>query len=68
MKANYSIRIDVIQDGDRKRTAYGLDIKPHGISIPDIFTDRKPAEQLADACNRLDVSPIHIYEIIEDIL
>ncbi len=68
MKTTYSVRTDTIFDEDRKRTAYGLNIEPNGISIPDIFTDKGRAEQLADTCNRLEVSPLHIYEIIEDLL
>lgn len=37
-------------------------------SIEDIFTDRRTAEDLVSLCNRLELSPCHIDDVIEDIL
>ncbi len=50
---------------------YGLDIIRDGAKVKsyyDIFLDRKKVEELVKMCNELDVSPLHIPEILEDIL
>lgn len=36
--------------------------------IYDITTDRKSIEQLVALCNREKLSPIHLYDVIEDFL
>lgn len=36
--------------------------------IHDIFTDKYKAESFVQKLNRLEVSVIHIYEIIDDVL
>ena len=37
-------------------------------TIPDIFTDYIEAQKFVDLCNRLEVSPIHIRDVIDDYL
>ena len=69
MNEPYKIREDTIfDDSGTLVTVYGLDILDHGISIPDIFTSRSAAEAFIKLCNQLDISPVHIMEVIEDIL
>ena len=38
------------------------------VSVRDITTDKEGLLALAEACNRLSLSPIHLYDVIEDYL
>ena len=68
MKNRYSVHSDtVLDEQNHPHTVYGLNILG-AEPIPDIFTDQAEAEKLSSLCNRLDLSPIHIWEVIEDIL
>ena len=70
MKPNtYTVRADKITDDEhQERTVYGINVNQDEISIPNIFTNKADAEHLASLCNKLDLSPVHIMEVIEDIL
>lgn len=37
-------------------------------AIEDVFTSRCQAKELAELCNRLELDPIHLYDVIEDAL
>ena len=68
MKSTYSVRSDTFTDDqNQQHTVYGLDILGAD-SIPNIFTTKAEAEQFSSLCNRLDLSPIHIHDVIDDIL
>ena len=63
----YKTRSDtVLDDEGSPRTVYGIDLPTE--SIPDIFCSQKEAEDFANLCNSLDLSPLHIQEVIEDLL
>ena len=36
------------------------------VSVADISTDRERVEKLAELCNRLDLSEIHLIDVAED--
>ncbi|MDD6188113.1 MAG: DUF6514 family protein [Clostridiales bacterium] len=44
-------------DGDEKKTLQ---------YIPDVFLDEDKAEQLVDMCNRLQLEPVHLLNVVED--
>ena len=64
---NYKTRSDTILDDEgAPHIVYGIDLPTE--SIPDIFCSQKEAEDFATLCNSLDLSPLHIHEVIEDLL
>ena len=64
----YKIREDIVYDERGKpHNVYGITLDG-SLSIPDIFTSRPAAEEFIKLCNRLDLSPEHVYEVIDDIL
>lgn len=64
----YKIREDIFYDEFGKpHTVYGITLDD-ALSIPDIFTSRPAAEEFIKLCNRLELSPLHIYEVIDDLL
>lgn len=65
----YKLRIDKVQDEQRRtHTVYGIDVFECIQSAPDIFTDGQRAKQLVSLCNRLQLAPIHLHDVIEDAL
>jgi hypothetical protein len=36
--------------------------------IEDVFVDRKRAERLVRSCNECELSPIHLFDVVEDAL
>ena len=69
MKATYKLRTDTVRSElGQPVTVYGLESPSLNISIPDIFTSKPSAEEFVILCNRLDLSPEHIYEVVDDIL
>lgn len=53
-----------------QRKSFGISYVYNGqsIIIPDIFTNKKDAEEVVEKFNRLDVSVVHIMDILEDLL
>ena len=49
---------------------YGIMINTHDgtIVVPDIYTDVEDADYLADLFNRHQLTPIHIWDAVEDAL
>lgn len=69
MKPTYKLRTDTVRSElGQPVTVYGIEAPLHNISIPDIFTSKLAAEEFVNLCNRLDLSPEHIYEVIDDLL
>lgn len=69
MKKPYRIREDSIYDDlGNPHTVYGIEAPSYNISIPDIFTSKPAAEEFVNLCNRLDLSPEHVYEVIDDMI
>ncbi len=48
--------------------AYEKSDKKEILRISDIFLSRDKAEDLVQKCNRLNLSPLHIKDVIEDLL
>lgn len=51
--------------------SYGIEIRKNGelvCRVSDISTDKDELERLAELCEREELSPIHIYDVIEDFL
>ena len=74
-KYKYTINEKTISINDMSRISYGMDIydDTYGrmillLKIYDISTEKNKVEDLISSCNRLNASPTHIFEIIEDIL
>ncbi len=65
----YKLRIDKVRDEQRRaHTVYGIDVFERTQSVPDIFTDGQSAERFVNLCNRLQLAPIHLHDVIEDAL
>ena len=56
--------------GQSGHIGYGIMINAHEqpIVVSDIYTDENDAVHLADLFNRLQLSPIHIWDAVEDAL
>ena len=74
-KYKYTINEKTISINDMSRISYGMNIydDTYGrmillLKIYDISTEKNKVEGLISSCNRLNASPTHIFEIIEDIL
>ena len=68
MKTTYTLRTDTVRsDLEQPITVYGINVDG-SLSIPDIFTSKPDAEKFIFLCNRLNLSPDHIYEVIDDVL
>lgn len=60
---NHSV---VLDENGLKHDTYGI---TYGAKIiKDISTERQKIERLINLCNALDLSPIHIEDVIEDFL
>ena len=65
----YQLRSDTVLDEDGKRhTTYGIEYRPANVSVKDVFLDKEKAAAFVAKCNALDLSPIHLYDVIEDAL
>ena len=65
----YVLRTDkVIDEENVTHTVYGVDVPSENISIPDIFCDLACAEKFVETCNKLELSPLHLRDVIDDIL
>lgn len=52
-----------------EQISYGVEIWENSVQIeyiPNVFTEKEYAERLVDNCNKYQASPIHIYDIIEN--
>lgn len=62
------IHINYTSDDHIDYIGYGIRDNDSDLLINDITTDKKKLEELVDTMNRLQVSPIHVRDIIEDFL
>ena len=55
-----------------KHIGYGIALKSNGtqcaVSFSDITLDRDKAARLVKLCNKLQLSPIHLKDVIDDFL
>ena len=65
----YLLRSDTILDENgASRIAYGIDLPSENISVKDIFCNIEEAEAFVKTCNDLNLSPLHIQEVLDDLL
>lgn len=65
----YQLRSDTtIDDEGISHTVYGIDLPSENISVKDVFCNRKEAEAFIKLCNDLDLSPLHLHDVIQDVL
>jgi len=73
LQHTYYLRTDNVFDeyGDI-HTVYGIDaVNENGIvemSVKDVFFEFERAKKFIDTCNRLDLSIVHLMDVVEDIL
>ena len=65
----YILRSDTILDDQGKpHTVYGIELPSAQLAVRDVFYHRSEAQAFINKCNKLNLSPIHLYEVIEDLL
>lgn len=70
----YQIREDLFCDEDGTLVPiYGIEVFSPSSPTPlfsysDLFTRRHQAEELIALCNRLELDPVHLIDVIEDAL
>ena len=57
------------------RSAYGIALRIRGeggwqtlCTVEDLSSDKEAAAQLAERCRRLQLSPVHLMDVVEDFL
>ena len=72
MGAKYELVREELTDPERGAyTAYGVVLKQNGQilrTISDVFFNLAVAEQFISQCNELQLDPIHLDDVIEDLL
>lgn len=72
MRCIYKLRTDQIFDEENQMyTVYGIEVWESGQciqSVGDIFFDFQKAERFVAKCNQLELSVIHLMDVILDIL
>lgn len=53
-------------DTGDERATYGISY--NNTVIKDVSTNKSKVEKLITLCNELDLSPMHIYDVVEDFL
>lgn len=70
MTYTYKIQPGTAYDEDgNTHTVYGIDLFADGEilnSLPDIFFNKQKAKELVALCNTLDLSPLHLIDVVED--
>ena len=75
MKTTYIIVKSTYTDGENTRASYGIALTD-GIegseivleTISDLSNDRKAVEALVEKCNRLELAPEQLRDVIDDML
>ena len=70
---SYKLTKTVISDGFCSYITYGIAAidttkKKEVLKIEDIFLDKTKAALFVDKCNKIGLSPIHLKDVIEDML
>jgi len=73
MKYRYRIRTDAMYSEDGTRhTTYGIEaVDCYGFTcarVRNVFLNKDKANEFIALCNASDLSLIHLYEVLEDIL
>lgn len=70
----YKIRSDkIVGEEGEIFTVYGIDAVNINtnhveVSIPDIFFEKKQAEEFINLCNKEKLMIVHLWDVIEDVL
>ena len=70
---SYRLREDTVYDEEEKsHLVYGIELANERGEIeacfPDLFCDRQKAKEFVSLCNQNQLSPIHLLDVIEDLL
>ena len=74
MEYIYKLRSDkIVSEEGESFIVYGIDAenvdtKNIEVSIPDIFFDKKTAEEFINLCNKEELMIVHLWDVIEDVL
>lgn len=73
---NYNIFVEVLKNEDSGAyTSYGIVVcsmennqRKEVLRVSDVSTKKERIENLIDLCNKEQLEPVHIYDVIEDCL
>ena len=77
MNVTYAVAGEKYALGEEKRISYGIvayaNAEQDGTativaSVRDITSDKKRLKKLVDDCNRLELSTVHLLDVVEDFL
>ena len=77
MNITYGVAEEIYSIGTDLRTSYGIaayaDSAEDGTativaSIHDVTTDKQALDELVSLCNRLELSTVHLVDVVEDFL
>lgn len=77
MNVTYAVTEEKYALGEEKRTSYGIvayanakqdDTATIVASVRDITSDKQLLRKLVDNCNRLELSTVHLHDVVEDFL
>jgi hypothetical protein len=65
----YVLRTDeLISEDGEKYISFGINVPGEQLSFPDISLRKEKIIKLIDTCNRLDLSPEHLEDVISDVI
>lgn len=65
----YRLKKECTKSCNKKYISYGVEIIENGVQtqyVSNVFAQKRYAKKLVHACNKYDVDPIHIYDVIEN--
>ena len=77
INVTYGVTEEIYSLGISSRTSYGIaayaDSEENGTativaSVHDVTADKQSLDELASLCNRLELSTIHLLDVVEDFL
>ena len=65
----YRLKTDTVHDEHGiPHTVYGINAPTEQIAVSDIFYHKAEAKAFIKKCNKLDLSPLHLPDVIDDLL
>ena len=77
MNVTYGVTEEIYSLGAASRVSYGIaayaDAEEEGTativaSVHDVTTDKQALDELVSLCNRLELSTVHLMDVVEDFL
>ncbi len=72
MDCLYALKEEVIETDEKRARAFGVEVYDSEgellARLPSLFFSRERAEGFVSLCNRLALSPSHLFEVADDIL